>query len=106
MKGTDLPKLQIILLQLQFVLLFPEHGNAWELSGQSLRLAAALSLNREGISDSLASSTMGRRLFWTAYCLDVSLAVALARPTAISDAWISTRVSIRLLGTRMETRSD
>ncbi|CAO1626602.1 unnamed protein product [Parajaminaea phylloscopi] len=94
MQRADVAKLQVILLLLQYTLLFPESGNSWELSGSALRLAAALSLYREAREGpSLSASAIGlrRKLFWTAYCLDVSLSVALARPTAICDSWITTK---------------
>lgn len=96
MQRADIAKLQVTLLMLQYTLLFPESGNSWELSGSALRLAAALSLYREARDQTHTSSTssLRRNLFWTAYCLDVSLSVALARPTAICDSWITTKVSV------------
>ncbi len=46
-----------------------------------------------------------RRLFWTTYCLDRSLAVALARPPGLSDAWIHVQLP-SLLSDAELLRSD
>ncbi|TKY87234.1 hypothetical protein EX895_003911 [Sporisorium graminicola] len=91
----DLDKLRATLLQLQYALLVPTAGSVWELSGAAIRLVTELNLQVDRDFDSAANAPftqetidLRRRLFWTAYCLDRSLAVALARPPGLSDAWI------------------
>ncbi|SNX83039.1 related to PPR1 - Zinc finger transcription factor [Melanopsichium pennsylvanicum] len=91
----DIDKLRAILLQLQYALLVPTAGSVWELSGAAIRLVTELNLHVDREYDSASDAPLTqeiidlrRRLFWTAYCLDRSLAVALARPPGLSDAWI------------------
>lgn len=91
----DLDKLRATLLQLQYALLVPTAGSVWELSGTAVRLVTELNLHVDREYDSAANAPFSqenvdlrRRLFWTTYCLDRSLAVALARPPGLSDAWI------------------
>ncbi|CBQ72052.1 conserved hypothetical protein [Sporisorium reilianum SRZ2] len=91
----DLDKLRATLLQLQYALLVPTAGSVWELSGAAIRLVTELNLQVDRDFDSAANAPfthetidLRRRLFWTTYCLDRSLAVALARPPGLSDAWI------------------
>lgn len=92
---NDLGKLRASLLQLQYALLVPTSGSVWELSGAAMRLVTELNLQVDREYDTAANAPftqetidMRRRLFWTTYCLDRSLAVALARPPGLSDAWI------------------
>ncbi|SPO23344.1 related to PPR1 - Zinc finger transcription factor [Ustilago trichophora] len=91
----DIDKLRATLLQLQYALLVPSAGSVWELSGAAIRLVTELNLHVDREYDSAANAPFSqevidlrRRLFWTTYCLDRSLAVALARPPGLSDAWI------------------
>ncbi|PWY98436.1 hypothetical protein BCV70DRAFT_201750 [Testicularia cyperi] len=91
----DLDKLRATLLQLQYAFLVPTAGSVWELSGAAIRLVTELNLHFDRDHDSLTQTQydaetvdIRRRLFWTSYCLDRSLAVALARPPGLSDAWI------------------
>ena len=92
---SDIDKLRATLLQLQYALLVPTSGSVWELSGAAIRLVTELNLHVDREYDSAANAPftnetidLRRRLFWTTYCLDRSLAVALARPPGLSDAWI------------------
>ncbi|KAJ1027217.1 hypothetical protein NDA18_003228 [Ustilago nuda] len=92
---SDIDKLRATLLQLQYALLVPTSGSVWELSGAAIRLVTELNLHVDREYDSTANAPftnetidLRRRLFWTTYCLDRSLAVALARPPGLSDAWI------------------
>lgn len=92
---SDIDKLRATLLQLQYALLVPTSGSVWELSGAAIRLVTELNLHVDREYDSAANAPFShetvdlrRRLFWTTYCLDRSLAVALARPPGLSDAWI------------------
>ncbi|KAI3480779.1 hypothetical protein L1887_57046 [Cichorium endivia] len=91
----DIDKLRATLLQLQYALLVPSAGSVWELSGAAIRLVTELNLHVDRDYDSATNAAFSqetidlrRRLFWTTYCLDRSLAVALARPPGLSDAWI------------------
>lgn len=91
----DLDKLRATLLQFQYACLVPTAGSVWELSGAAMRLVTELNLHFDRDYDSITQARFGietldirRRLFWTSYCLDRSLAVALARPPGLSDAWI------------------
>ncbi|KAJ9478074.1 C6 transcription factor [Pseudozyma hubeiensis] len=94
-RTSDLDKLRASLLQLQYALLVPTAGSVWELSGAAMRLVTELNLQVDREYDTAANAPftqetidLRRRLFWTTYCLDRSLAVALARPPGLSDAWI------------------
>ncbi|GAC96122.1 C6 transcription factor [Pseudozyma hubeiensis SY62] len=94
-RTSDLDKLRASLLQLQYALLVPTAGSVWELSGAAMRLVTELNLQVDREFDTAANAPftqetidLRRRLFWTTYCLDRSLAVALARPPGLSDAWI------------------
>ncbi|SPO36060.1 uncharacterized protein PSFLO_01531 [Pseudozyma flocculosa] len=94
-KVADLDKLRAILLQLLYAFLIPKSGSVWELSGAAMRLITELNLHFDREADSVTHQKYDaemldtrRRLFWTAYCLDRSLAVALGRPPGLSDAWI------------------
>lgn len=94
-RSSDLDKLRATLLLLQYALLVPTAGSVWELSGAAIRLVTELNLHVDREHDSAANLPFSketidlrRRLFWTTYCLDRSLAVALARPPGLSDAWI------------------
>ena len=94
-KTADLEKMRATLLQLQYAFLIPKAGSVWELSGAAMRLVTELNLHFDREADSIThqrfdAETMDtrRRLFWTAYCFDRSLSVALGRPPGLSDAWI------------------
>ncbi len=108
----DIDKLRATLLQLQYAFLVPTVGSVWELSGAAIRLVTELNLHVDREYDSAANAAFSqemidlrRRLFWTTYCLDRSLAVALARPPGLSDAWIHVQLP-SLLSDAELLRSD
>lgn len=91
--GRGIERLQNILLLLQYTLLVPMAGNLWQLSGTAMRCATEMGLYAEpNPSQNFDPLTLDlrRRLFWTCYCIDRTLATVLGRPTGIPDSWIST----------------
>ncbi|RXK38684.1 hypothetical protein M231_03994 [Tremella mesenterica] len=95
LRAPDVRRLQVKLIHLQYVLYNPSAGNVWELAGGAIRIAVDLALHRESQhrrrnERSPVEQDLRRRLFWTAYCIDRNLTIALGRPLSLPDAWINT----------------
>lgn len=95
LNGRGIHRLQNILLLLQYTLLVPEAGNLWQLSGTAMRFATEMGLYTEPNPtqdfDPLKLD-MRRRVFWTCYCIDRTLATVMGRPTSIPEVWITTEI--------------
>lgn len=90
-----LPRLQCILMLVQYTLLVPRAGNLWQLSGSATRFATEMGLYAEpnpGQSFDPLTLDLRRRVFWTCYCIDRVLATVMGRPTGIPDEWITTQI--------------
>ncbi|ORY32023.1 fungal-specific transcription factor domain-domain-containing protein [Naematelia encephala] len=94
---NGLGKLQATHLLLHYVLHNPEAGNIWDLVGSASRICTDLGIHHESESTRRinkilpAEQDLGRKLFWSTYCIDRNLATALGRPPSIPDEWINTR---------------
>uniref|UniRef100_A0A060SYU7 ARAD1A19866p n=1 Tax=Blastobotrys adeninivorans TaxID=409370 RepID=A0A060SYU7_BLAAD len=90
-----LPRLQCILMLVQYTLLVPRAGNLWQLSGSATRFATEMGLYAEpnpGQSFDPLTLDLRRRVFWTCYCIDRVLATVMGRPTGVPDEWITTEI--------------
>lgn len=94
---SEISWIQITLLLLQYASINPKSGNVWILSGFAMRNCLELGLHREVSqceNELLDPQTvdLGRRVFWTAYCMDRSICGALQRPLSIPDLAIDAGV--------------
>ncbi|KAA8909718.1 hypothetical protein TRICI_004367 [Trichomonascus ciferrii] len=95
LNGRGIHRLQNILLLLQYTLLVPKAGNLWQLSGTAMRFATEMGLYTEPNPtqdfDPLKLDVR-RRVFWTCYCIDRTLATVMGRPTSIPEVWITAKI--------------
>ncbi|OWZ74365.1 hypothetical protein J008_00034 [Cryptococcus neoformans] len=86
-------RVQVMLIRLQYVLYNPNAGNVWGLSGAAVRASVDLGLHHEsslrGNSRTAIETDIRRRVFWIAYSCDRDLGMALGRPPAIQDEWVT-----------------
>ncbi|KAE8537650.1 hypothetical protein D1P53_005706 [Cryptococcus gattii VGV] len=86
-------RVQVMLIRLQYVLYNPSAGNVWGLSGAAVRASVDLGLHHEsGLrrnSRTAIETDIRRRVFWIAYSCDRDLGMALGRPPAIQDEWVT-----------------
>ncbi|KJE05887.1 hypothetical protein I311_00023 [Cryptococcus gattii NT-10] len=86
-------RVQVMLIRLQYVLYNPSAGNVWGLSGAAVRASVDLGLHHEsGLrrnSRAAIETDIRRRVFWIAYSCDRDLGMALGRPPAIQDEWVT-----------------
>lgn len=91
---SDIAWLQTVLLLLLYATVFPRSANVWVLSGVAMRSCLELGLHREPPGFMVLDATtsdLGRRVFWSAYCMDRSICSALQRPLSTPDTAINTR---------------
>lgn len=106
---SDVEGVQALLLIAKYSYNHPTSWDAWKTVGIALRLAMELGLHRdpprEGL-DALTLDTM-RRVFWVAYSMDRSVAIALTMPFGISDGAITAKVgqlASILFGSRLSSQ--
>ena len=91
MMSDDLDLVQCLLLLCLFGRNEPQKVNMWHTTGLVLRTATGLDLHRQEsvAKDNLLEAEMTKRLFWSAYVIDRSMAMAMGRPLGIEDADIT-----------------
>lgn len=91
MTSNDLDCIQCLLLLCAYGRNEPQSVNMWHTTGLALRTAVGIDLHRqESIgTDSVFDAEMAKRLFWSAYVMDRSMAIAMGRPLGIEDSDIT-----------------
>jgi hypothetical protein len=86
---------QVLILLAIYSLRAPKGPGAWTYIGLAMRTCIDIGLHRRvpGRRCSLFDAEMGRRIFWTCYCLDRQVSIVLGRPFAISDRDIDAEVT-------------
>ncbi|VUC26102.1 unnamed protein product, partial [Clonostachys rosea] len=82
-----------LLLLLQYGFLLPSSTNLWQVAGDAMRIAVGLGLHQDTPAESgFAEETVQSRkkLFWTLYALERSIAITSHRPYAIAGDQIHT----------------
>ncbi|GAA6030635.1 hypothetical protein JCM8097_006249 [Rhodosporidiobolus ruineniae] len=99
---TSLDTVVVLLLLSAYALRHPRGPGAWTLSGAALTRAITLSLHQEqsttasailGLSENNLSALdveMRRRIWWSCFSLEITIAVMLGRPPGIADVDITT----------------
>ncbi|KAH8803571.1 fungal-specific transcription factor domain-containing protein [Xylogone sp. PMI_703] len=80
---------QILLLHVIFLMYRGRGGMAWVLCGLAIRISQAIGLHRRSPRDidlTEAEIHLRSQLWWSAFCLDAELSLALGRPTALPDS--------------------
>ncbi|KAG9317240.1 fungal-specific transcription factor domain-containing protein [Chiua virens] len=86
--SIQVPHVQSFILMSSFLCSINCLPQAWLLVGQALRSAQDLGLHRSPrrLSISSVEKETRRKIWWSVYCLDRMLAVALGRPLGIEDS--------------------
>jgi hypothetical protein len=97
MSSSDLDCIQCLLLLCIYGRNEPQSVNMWHVTGLVLRTALGIDLHRK---ESLAQANvfeaeMAKRLFWSAYVLDRSIAMAMGRPLGIEDSDITVQLPLQ-----------
>ncbi|RFU34000.1 hypothetical protein B7463_g2335, partial [Scytalidium lignicola] len=90
---NNIEGVQALILLAEYSYLHPTDLGGWDTIGLALRRAVELGLHEDppvGTIDCLTLDIM-RRTFWVAYSLDRSLAIAMGRPTCLSDSVITAK---------------
>lgn len=89
--SNDLDRIQCLLLLCAYGRNEPQSVNMWHTTGLALRTAVGIDLHRQEsiATDSLLEAEMAKRLFWSAYVMDRSMAIAMGRPLGIEDSDIT-----------------
>ncbi|KAL6241909.1 hypothetical protein RBB50_011154 [Rhinocladiella similis] len=74
-----------LLMLVIFQLRFPSKPGIWSVIGTTMRHAISIGLHRRFNGTSLVMDQRRKRVFWTIYMLDRSVARTLGRPVCISD---------------------
>ncbi|KIW17934.1 hypothetical protein PV08_05129 [Exophiala spinifera] len=74
-----------LLMLVIFQLRFPSPPGIWSVVGTAMRHAISIGLHRRFNGTSLVMDQRRKRVFWTIYMLDRSMARTLGRPVCISD---------------------
>lgn len=92
---SDVEGVQALLLIAKYSYNHPTTWDAWKTVGIALRLAIELGLHRDPPREDLDALTLDtmRRVFWVAYSMDRSVAIALTMPLGIPDGAITAKVS-------------
>lgn len=98
---TSVAVIQIVLL----ISIYSSYGQGpigssqWQLAGLAMRMAIEIGLHHEprqapspSAADQEAIQDQRRRVFWTAYIIDISLAYNLGRPPSIGEEHITVRL--------------
>lgn len=90
----DLDCIQCLLLLCMYGRKEPQAVNMWHTTGLALRTAIGIDLHRQEKTAELSilEREMSKRLFWSAYVMDRSMALAMARPLGIEDSSISVQL--------------
>lgn len=86
--ASDLDCVQCLLLLCMYGRKEPQSVNMWHTTGLALRTATGIDLHKQEslVDRDQFQSEMAKRLFWSAYVMDRSMAVAMGRPLGISDS--------------------
>ena len=99
------------ITSLIFILIYgrtePQAVNMWHTTGLALRLAIGMDLHRaESIRHmSLKEAEMSKRMFWSIYAYDRSIAIYLGRPLGIQDADINMPYPLQLTDEDLESQT-
>ncbi|KIW28241.1 uncharacterized protein PV07_07920 [Cladophialophora immunda] len=92
LRHANVRSLQCIILLQQSGALLPHTANLWHLVGEGMKIAIGLGLHQEpdpalGLDD--LALDLRRRIFWSIYAIERSLAVTSHRPFTIKDEHIN-----------------
>lgn len=103
--ADDIDCITSLLLLLMYGRTEPQSVNMWHTTGLALRTAIGMDLHRvESIRHmELKEAEMSKRIFWSIYAYDRSIAIYLGRPMGIQDADISMPYPLQLTDEDLES---
>ncbi|ETS79650.1 hypothetical protein PFICI_09503 [Pestalotiopsis fici W106-1] len=108
LNADDLECIQCLLLLCMYGSNEPQSVNMWYTSGLALRLAIGIDLHRAETTSKLdlLHAEMSKRIFWCAYVMDRSMAIAMGRPLGIQDTDITTPLPLQLSDSQLMELSE
>lgn len=108
LKADDLDCIQSLLLLCMYGSNEPQSVNMWYTTGLALRLAIGIDLHRSEttLRLDLYHTEMAKRLFWSTYVMDRSMAIAMGRPLGVQDADITTALPLQLTDEQLSAQND
>ncbi|KAK5094940.1 hypothetical protein LTS08_008336 [Lithohypha guttulata] len=105
--SDDLACITSLMLLLMYGRTEPQSVNMWHTTGLALRTAIGMDLHRaESIRHmELKEAEMSKRIFWSIYAYDRSIAIYLGRPLGIQDADINMPYPLQLTDNDLETQT-
>jgi hypothetical protein len=89
LQNEDLVSLQALLSIALYAISSPSGPSVWHVLGTAMKLATSLGLQKArpptSTTKDLVEDEMGRRAWWSLYCLDRLIAATLNRPLGIAD---------------------
>jgi hypothetical protein len=93
LQAHDVRSVQTLLLHAVYCLRAPRGLSAWAYVGLAIRTCVELGMHRHIHSERpRLGIEIGKRIFWSCYCLDRQVSLILGRPFAISDRDIDAEV--------------